>query len=158
MRQSRRPAMSDLFSQGVTYERTLTSGRLLMSGFDCRFSRSSQHTLQIAQLVFQSQASCAVVQSPVSGRDYDAHATEYVSYGDLDLGTNIGQIRLNHRLQAAASRLCIVDNRASPTSYIDTRCFRASMAQAREQMGHIIARTASAAGSSPVIALNRSAR
>ena len=35
--------------------------KALMSAFHCRFSRSSQHTLQNARLVFQSRASCVAV-------------------------------------------------------------------------------------------------
>lgn len=92
--------------------------------------------------------------SPAYADHFDAAATEYVNYGDLDLATNSGRATLEHRLHAAASRLCTDDNRAVPTAYVDVKCVSASLDRAHAQMTNAIARTAMT-GSSSVIALGR---
>lgn len=83
-------------------------------------------------------AASAFTQSPT--QDIPTAASEYVSYTDLDLGTDIGRRRLEHRLVAAASRLCTMDPSGLPASYVDYKCYRASMKIAREQMDRVITR------------------
>jgi UrcA family protein len=105
-------------------------------------------TILFAATLCTSFAAAAAAQP--SSPD-ETPGTELVSYADLDLGSATDRVRLDWRIHAAASRLCSEDDRASPTGYVNTACFRSAMAGARQQMDQAIART----GGTRVIALAR---
>jgi UrcA family protein len=69
----------------------------------------------------------------------DTSATEIVSYADLHLASMRDRDRLEWRLEAAASRLCAEDTRATPTFSVNTSCYRAALASAHRQMDRAIA-------------------
>lgn len=65
--------------------------------------------------------------------------TRHVSYADLDLATSAGRAVIDARISAAASQLCLRDNRDLAQA---AACRRESVAQARADLDRRIAANA----------------
>jgi UrcA family protein len=69
---------------------------------------------------------------------------ERVGQADLDLGSIAGRAKLEQRLRWAATRVCSDYERPAPAGrLVDSRCFRATMKSAVQQMDQAIANQAS---------------
>ncbi len=91
--------------------------------------------IPLATVILFTPLTPAVAAEPAK----DGSATEMVSYADLHLDSARDRQRLEWRVRSAASRLCTEGNRAAPTFYVNSGCFRAAMASAHRQMDEALA-------------------
>ena len=83
--------------------------------------------------------SSAIAQQPVVVKA-DPVPTKVVSYADLNIASKAGQARLVHRIRAAASDICLENNKEDVEFTVARRgCYKTAVSSGLEQMSRAIA-------------------